>query len=574
MEISKSKSIAILGRARTGKSFLVSRFVDDKAGFTDLFCGASSDKTVCPIYITISNNLDKYKESEKFLFKTNFNKIHEDEKDEEVIELKKEISLLLKEEFSQKDPDKNNKMEKIEDIIGRIKSREQEYPNTEKSEIYIESFQKPSKFSKKIMEDCELEEIKIIDTPGVSGNIDAVSIQKSDIYIFLLRPDNSEESQTLLKIVSQIKAEVATSKVAFLYKREGIFTSAEKYKEGKEKASNDMKSFDGLFKDFRGSIISTQRDVLNPSENCIMFPTMDEKEDSDSEKLFLKDMEMKLEEVFNQDKKDKKKKQEDEEFKKIISEEGLKAREFILKIMSEMPKHTSKKMGLEYSIDQLKQENHDRVKSKDNYRFYKELYNAYREEMDILDEYFSDFKYENFKCDENSIKWKHGITEKWKHTIIKYIYDNITDSVKTDRGLGVGTHHMEDRPARTMLVEESILANEILSNYESLKKSEGLESLKDLRKTEKLREIYKKTFTENKIDSSSWNYVYFTSDEDAIIKLNIIKECLSNIPVYSSQEMVLFRYIGGLRKLAQYKILEKMGYEESDCMEKLKNLPF
>ena len=40
----------------------------------------------------------------------------------------------------------------------------------------------------------------------------------------------------------------------------------------------------------------------------------------------------------------------------------------------------------------------------------------------------------------------------------------LTASVRTDRGLGVGTHHWEERPARTMLIEESILADRILAN--------------------------------------------------------------------------------------------------------------
>ena len=47
----KTKTISIIGRARSGKSFLGSRFVMDKVGFVKLFCGNSNDKTVCPIHI-------------------------------------------------------------------------------------------------------------------------------------------------------------------------------------------------------------------------------------------------------------------------------------------------------------------------------------------------------------------------------------------------------------------------------------------------------------------------------------------------------------------------------------------
>ena len=44
----KTKTIAIIGRARSGKSFFNSRFVKDRVGFTKLFCGNNIDKTVCP----------------------------------------------------------------------------------------------------------------------------------------------------------------------------------------------------------------------------------------------------------------------------------------------------------------------------------------------------------------------------------------------------------------------------------------------------------------------------------------------------------------------------------------------
>lgn len=53
------------------------------------------------------------------------------------------------------------------------------------------------------------------------------------MYIFLVKPDNSDEAQTLKKIVMQIKADVATSKVAFLYKKEGLFLQRKNMKKHK-----------------------------------------------------------------------------------------------------------------------------------------------------------------------------------------------------------------------------------------------------------------------------------------------------------------------------------------------------
>ena len=63
----KTKTISIIGRARSGKSFLGSRFVMDKVGFVKLFCGNSNDKTVCPIHIKISESILLESFSYKFL---------------------------------------------------------------------------------------------------------------------------------------------------------------------------------------------------------------------------------------------------------------------------------------------------------------------------------------------------------------------------------------------------------------------------------------------------------------------------------------------------------------------------
>ena len=65
----KSKRIAIIGRARGGKSFFNSRFVADKSGFVNLFCGNSSDKTACPINVKISEAVT----IESYIFHSDFN---------------------------------------------------------------------------------------------------------------------------------------------------------------------------------------------------------------------------------------------------------------------------------------------------------------------------------------------------------------------------------------------------------------------------------------------------------------------------------------------------------------------
>ena len=53
------------------------------------------------------------------------------------------------------------------------------------------------------MKKCELGSLQIVDTPGVSGNVEPEGIEKSDLYVFVMRPENGDEQKTLLKIVEK-----------------------------------------------------------------------------------------------------------------------------------------------------------------------------------------------------------------------------------------------------------------------------------------------------------------------------------------------------------------------------------
>lgn len=533
-----SKRIAIIGRARGGKSFFNSRFVFDRTGFVNLFCGNNSDKTACPIYVKIS----EYITLENFIFHTDFNSIYQaDNGDDELRELKERVSTLVDHTYLQDDIEKMNEIERV---IREIRTVEEGHPNRKNSNTYIDTFQRPSVFCKEILRECGLGSVEIVDTPGVSGNIEASKIAKSDIYLFLVKPDNGDESQTLRKVVTEIKADVATSKVVFLYKKEGVFITKKKYEDARLAIRKDMAAYNELFMDLKGNIISTGLDVLDPSSHCILFPTMDPDEIILPEELFLEDIKEKFLEAFKLEDESGK----DEELKKIVSELGGQAEEFILNIMRNIPAHELAVGEMDYSVEQVMAEQHDRVMTKDNYRFHNDLDYAYSMESSNLDNYFSSFTAAEYP-------------EEWQQIIIKYVHKKLTASIRADRGLGVGAHPWEERPARTMLIEESILADRILANI--------------LDKDERYRnEPYRKALRDSNITSATWNRVGCINDDDAITKLKIVKECLINVRVSSRQEMVLCRYVGGLRKIAEYKILGNMGYTEDKCMEELKKIPF
>ena len=535
----KTKRIAMLGRARGGKSFFISRFVKDRMGFQRLYCGNNSDKTLCPIYVKISEAVVV----ENYIFHTDFNTIYHNDDSIEIEELRNQISNLVDTSFSQ---DNKEKMIEIEHVIRKIKTIEEQYPNRKNTTSYLDSYQNPSDFCKELLRTCGLGGIEIIDTPGVSGNVEASRVAKSDIYIFLVKPDNGDESQTLKKIVTQIKAEIATSKVAFLYKREELLFSREEYEEAKAEVKQDMAVYTELFSDLKGTIISTELDVLDPASHCLLFPTMAKEEIYLPEELFLNDIRTKLIHAFMSEDPY----EEDLEFKKLITEEGDKAKKLTWSIMQNIPAHLmfSSDKKEEYTNEMFMSEHHDRVMSKDNYRIRTELDAVYKKESDLLDSYFSSYTAEEYP-------------EEWQQKVIKFIYKKLTKSIKNDRGLGVGSHPWEEHPARTMLVEESIMADKVLDAV--LGKDDWY-----------INEPYREALRNHHIFSETWNWVGCTNTEEAILKLQIIKKCLLTVKVSNRENLILCRYIGGLRKIAQYRILELMGYSEEPAMDELAKLPF
>lgn len=89
-----------------------------------------------------------------------------------------------------------------------------------------------------------------------------------------------------------------------------------------------------------------------------------------------------------------------------------------------------------------------------------------------------------------------------------------------------------------------------------------------------INEPYREALRNHHIFSETWNWVGCTNNEEAILKLQIIKKCLLTVKVSNRENLILCRYIGGLRKIAQYRILELMGYSEEPAMDELAKLPF
>lgn len=538
----KTGKIAVLGRARLGKSFFISILAKNRKEYVMVFCSNGKDKTVCPIQnIFIDAEFKEY-----FEFHSDFNSIYESESEnEELQELKKEVSSVLRKQYYFESDDVKNKIKEVEGIVRKIREMEDRYPGRKDSDTYISVYLRPSNFLKDIMREASLRRLEVMDTPGVSGKVVATKLTKADLYILILKPDNSEEAQTLKGIVNELKPYTISSKVIFMFKKEATIQTKTKYEQRCMEAKESMSEFEDLFSELKGLIINTDSEILNLAENTVMFPTMDEEEVTLSEELFLEELCDRFKAAFKEDEAEQ---QEKKRFQEVINHHGRTAVDYVLNLLKGIPKHKFGNGDEEYTLERFRNEKHDRVMTSDNYRIHKNLSKAYEKEVKLLDDYFSTFTADN-------------VPDKWKQDVIRYIYRVISKSIRQDRGIGIGAHPWEESPARTMLVEESVNAETVYDYVEGEEEN-------------KVTLTYRKALQDSEITSNSWSYVGVNRDEENMKKLEIIRDTLCNIRVSDREEFIHCRHVGGLRKMAEYHILRETGLDEKKCKSILAELPF
>ena len=549
VEISgNSKTIAVVGRAKTGKSFLIGMFLKDSTLYRKMFCGIGDDKTLCnmkiilTLPITLTTVADDYVPSLEF--KSNFHTIIEDIikrnpniDSEETRNLKADSEILngIKIIYSSNSDTLSQSISRVENLIKEINDLISN-KDIDDSNIFfeIEIHSRPSCFAESIMRELKINRMEIFDTPGVSGKIKCRGIQKADLYVFLLRPENKDEATTLHKIVDDIKPHVATAPACFLYRTQESIDSEEDFKNQQEEASTGIKFFEMLFDDLKDSIISTDMAVLQPSKFCLCFPPMKRDSDTTAEQLFKVHFKSKLLRHLDG--------QQEHDLNKLFNEAIVSnkgdALRFIEAILADIPYHKRAEEGDYFST--FINAKHDRVGSNDRWRLYNVAFDAYKTEKELLFNYFNDIK-------------AASNAEEWKQYIIRYLYHSLSSGTKQDMGLGIGTHPFEMKPALTMLITESILARALFTEIQA--NPEGFDRLK-----------YIDVLRNNGIRSSSWDCVVIRKDENAIKKLEIINLFLLEIPSKNLYDLVLFRYIGGLRKFKEYEILKPYFENESELM--------
>ena len=539
-----SKTIAMLGRARVGKSYITSMFAYKTSNYRNFFCSGGSDKTVCPVNNIFVDTVEDFSSFVEFSssFYNDFKEFPEYE------DLCSDVEFIDKMQVSLDDTEKLSAfIKKIEDLLEKISIVEKQYeeqnPNKFKKSVnFINVYSKPSSFCKNIMRKSKIKRLEIVDTPGVSGKVEFTKISKADLYIFVLNDANKDEAKTLKKIVTKIKPYVATSSACFLYRSNGFISTKEKFYKEQEKVKESMMKFESLFDDLKENIISTTMEILHPAQTCLCFPPMDPDELTLPEELFCEEFSEKIIKAFSNTSEEFLYK----EYKKTINEQKITVYNYIKSILENIPEYPHNTRN-DY-LQQFIKEKHDRVKTNDKYRIVKKVDIAYTTEKEHLYNYFKNFTLEN--C-----------TETWKQHVIKYLYHMLSKGVTRDCGLGIGTYYNEDNPALTMIVAESILAEQILNEFSIYPN-----------KTKTLN--YKNSLANNGITSRTWENVYCTDNDLMIKKLQLINQSLKLIPTNSLYDLVLCRYIGGLRKMTEYSILREFFTNDFECENIIKSFKF
>lgn len=497
------KVLAVCGRPRVGKSFLISMFSGDTYGYRSACSREGDDFTQCEVQNVIWESLDE-----------GFAIFHST--DETMNGMKSPLT-----------PERLTRF--LDEVNDYLRECRQNGWNGEKGENYhyIEIFSPPSDFARRIMRTNNLDYLIITDTPGVAENYGVVPVEKADLVLFVLADSGmAEANKSFSTLVEAMAPLVASSKACFLYRTNSSCDDEDEYSKMQGAAERAMKRFEECFTGLKGRIIESSLDVLQPAESVLGIPIMKETKNTQSEIMFQQRFEEKICQAFQAEG------LTDLEAKlsAMINDASISPKmvtDFLVELLGGLS--SKEEVNNSNYFMQFKVSKHNRVMTVDGYRLLMEAQNACRKQLQSLYDYFSGFTSENCPLP-------------WQQSCVKYIYSALTKGIKTDVGIGHGGHPFEDRPPVTMLTSEAILAEELLTAINQANSSGVSYS-------------YRKTFEDNGVQSNSWDYVSVTPSGDGLKKLEIIKGTgLRHRHSDSLFALVKNCYIGGMQKLAEYKV--------------------
>lgn len=532
----KTKVIAICGRPRVGKSFLVSLFAEDSYLYRSGCSKGGSDFTRCKVENIICEGEDNPR--------AEFHYIGEDDKD-----TTEKMCQLTQEEFPQF-------MKEINEYIKEKRKEEKDVRNENSivNNTYLKIYMRPSGMAKEIMERCNLKTLIVTDTPGVAENYKLVPIATADLVMIVLGDANESEAKESYEVlVKELAPLVATGNVCFLYRMCRACESQEEYEECQKAAQEATSSFSQSFTDWKTSIVQSSLDVLCPEENVLAIPAMKPDKSCKAEEIFVSHYKDKIiEELLN----------ETNNFdfvKEVIVEKGIAEEqvvELVKKVLNDCQYNEKEDIKEEFCLEQFKAEKHDRVKTKDDCRINNRVLLTRKNRLEAIFEIFKRYSLDEYD-------------KEWQQYVIRYIYHMLTTYIKNDFGIGAGVHPAEASPEITMLAIESILAEEML---DKVVYNKDLNDKDNFQRNTAYQNVMKKWG----VDSASWDSAIVPRHiaekfKAAVIKLELIKKHLSSIKVESETDLVECRYIMGLQKLGEYYIWKDLSKIHRQTEEEIDN---
>lgn len=460
-------NISLIGRARGGKSFIASYFIENSIFMRQALCGGGSDFTQIPTKINIVDTSP--------FFRCNISEQLSNQISPEVKPyVRRSVSIDVNA------PDFQIAMTVINDWLRNL--HDTGVKSLDK-QVSLELYTRPSEMARRIMDKTGKQSIVLTDTPGVSGDYTFDSLSRQDVVIIVMRDENMQE---FADSITKIAGLVGTTPVVYIYRTNDSVTEDDEYYEAQKDGSLSMKRFEEQIKSAfnHDSIIMSSLNALHPLDRFVALPIYKSKKYSDVEDLFTRDLAKQIIAGVGD-------KISAECVGTAIKGANVKKDEVItlLNDIIYIPQiYSVDKESRTKAINKFKEEKHARVKSQDQYRILTDV-NAQCEDILLR----NSKKMESYSLNDYS--------EEWRQKLIQYVYQTIERTIKSCPGVGIGIHPWEDSPAVTMRTCECIFAKEL---YDELKEFEGKVEYTSEERVE-ITKRYRTVLQKYDIQSKSWD---------------------------------------------------------------------
>ena len=463
-------NIGIVGRARGGKSFISSYFLDDTVFMRQGLCGGGTDYTQIPTKIIIDGS------SPFFRFTVEGDEL----KDRIPDEIKGYVNRAVSIDVNA--PDFQFAMERINDwlrslhVIGVERLEEK---------VSLEIVTKPSELCKNIMERTGKQTVVIMDTPGVSGDYTFDSLGRQDVVIIAMRDENIDE---FIKSIGKIAELVGTNTVIYSYRTNDNVTENDEYEDAQFSGRKSMKRFkNAIVSAFDNDcIISSSINALHPLDHFVALPIFKSKKYMEVEKMYENALEnMIVDGVGSRITAGR--------LGEVLSKAGISKSDVLIFLKNVIYVPPIRQEGVDSRnaiLNTFREAKHARVKSQDEYRILSVVNRISQESL----------AQNKKKLEQFNIK---NCTEEWQQLIVQYVYQTIDRTIKAYPGVGTGTHQWEDSPAVTMRTCESVFAKELYNELEKYAMKTEYTSEEKIDITSK----YRRVLQVNNIQSRSWDRV-------------------------------------------------------------------